>query len=111
MEEIIKEFEGQPIKMLVSDGEIKMINMVDVAKALNANVFSLLEDSDTKKFIKMMEEGYERTYKKPVKNRIISVDSSDKIYVHHMIFCRMTFQKKFLKIYDWFYTQETLMAV
>lgn len=109
MEVNIEYFEKNPIRMISKDGTTNMVNIVDVGKIMNINVFEWLETEPIKSFISVLEKGYELYYGSEPSEELMFIESSTEVYVHTMIFCKLTFRNH-MPLYKWFYSHEYLEA-
>lgn len=107
MEQTKRKYNGLDIRILNEKEADCMLNIVDVAKALEINPFKWIEQPEIKEFIHLFNEGFKKVYGKKPKKEIVNIESSEEIYVHHMIFCKLTF-KDYLSIYEWFSSEEYL---
>lgn len=105
MEVNIEYFEGKPIRMISKDGITNMVNIIDVGKIMNINVFEWLESAPIKSFISGLEKGYELALGAEPSDELISIESSTEVYVHTMVFCKLTFRTH-MPLYKWFYSHE-----
>lgn len=105
MEVFTKHFEGVPIRMTSKNGITHMVNIIDVSKIMQINAFEWLQTPEIKEFIAGLETGYESAYNVKPKDRLVYIESSTEVYVHTMIFCKLTF-KTHMPLYEWFYSRE-----
>lgn len=105
METVIKKFQDKPIKILLKDDIPNMINLIDVCDIIGINAFNWLESDNIKEFILCMEDGYREVHKKESKDRLVFIESSKSVYVHMLIFSKLTFENH-TDIYKWFCNHE-----
>lgn len=98
MQTVTKHFNDQPVKILVGDeNNCGLFNLVDVAKILNLELKQILDDEELKSDIAF----YEELHKKKNKNtQFIIVESSEEIYLHHMLILKISFKVN-VKFYLW----------
>lgn len=89
MKTVTKHFNDQPVKILVGDeNNFCLFNIIDVAKILSLEIKQVLDDEETKKLISLIESSKTDN---GVKKKGIIIESSEEIYINHMIIVSISF--------------------